>query len=660
MAGAEEGGPTRRGRAGAPGGGVLRLALVAAAFILPLGLVAAVLAARDAREVMALVAEAEAGLAETAALLSGEEPLAMAVGDGNVPCERIAGSVASLAAAEGLLERWALPLGLAERLPGGQRVRSGRRALSAATAAGTAGVAMCNSAKLVAEEMKPAAGGSVDLMRRVAYLGAVLSRSRADLLEAAEAAEQLEEAIALLEETPLPGRFGAPLARAKDRLPPLRAALQDAARAAPFVPALLGTEGPRTYLLLLQNSTELRATGGFVTAVGVLTVEKGQLVRQEFRNSFHWDAASVSRGRTPQPIGEYMRLWALHLRDVNWWPDFPTTARGAAGILQREQGIRVDGVFAADDMAMRLVLQSVGPVAVPSFGEVLTSDNAFGRIDYYTHVAPEAFQDNKRFIGVFFGDLFNVVQRQSLGQLPALGKTLERALNEKHLLLYLNDPGVQRLVEERGWGGRLVPTPDDYLLVIDTNVGYSKVYQDVEGPSVKLESSLPRHPGDPVSNVLELGYRNPLGVRAGLACEDFSPEGFNNCMKNYLRVYVPEGAVLQDASGLDGAALTYVEEGKQVFGGVFFLAPGETRSIRLRYAVPRQGGAPFKHRLVVQKQPGRDALPFDYTLSLARPTPVTLRGPDGLRRGLGHAHYAGELAADLALEIRLGGGQEDE
>lgn len=637
-----------------PGGGVLRLAFIAAAFILPLGLVLAVLAVRDARQVVALLADAEAGLTETAALLSGGDPLAMVVGDGSVPCDRLATSVASLAAAEALMGRWALPLRLAERLPGGERVRSGRRALSAATVAGTAGVAMCNSAKLVAEEMKPAAGGSADLMRRVAYLGAILRRSRADLQQATEAAGQLEAAIALLGETPLPERLQRPLNKVRDRLPPLRASLQDAAQAAPFVPALLGTEGPRTYLLLLQNSTELRATGGFITAVGVLTVENGQLVRQEFRNSFNWDAPSVQRGRSPQPIGEYMRLWALHLRDVNWWPDFPTTAQEAAGILQREQGIRVDGVIAADDMAMRLVLQNVGPVAVPSFGEVLTSDNAFARIDYYTHEVHEAFQDNKRFIGVFFGDLFNVVQRQPLGQLPALGKTLERALNEKHLLVYLTDPGVQRLVEERGWGGRLLPTPDDYLMVIDTNVGYSKVYQDVEGPSVKLESSLPRHPGEPVSNVLELGYRNPLGVRAGLVCEDFSPEGFNNCMKNYLRVYVPEGAVLQEAAGLDEAALTYVEEGKQVWGGVFFLAPGETRQIRLRYAIPRLGSEPGKHRLVVQKQPGRDALPFDYTLSLARPTPVILQGPQGPSQGLGYAHYAGGLAADLALEVTLG------
>ncbi|MBI2911069.1 MAG: DUF4012 domain-containing protein, partial [Chloroflexi bacterium] len=277
-------------RSARSGRGIFRLFFIAAAFVLPLGMVLVVLAVRDAQEIVALVADAEAGLTETAALLSGGEPLALAVGDGNVPCDRIATSVASLDAGEAMLGRWALPLSLAERLPGGERVRSGRQALSAATAAGAAGVAMCDSAKLVSEDMKSAVGGSAELTRRVAYLGAILSRSRAELLQAAEAAGRLEEAIAILGGAPLPRRLEAPLAKVRDRLPALRAALQDAAQAAPFVPALLGTEGPRTYLLLLQNSTELRATGGFITAVGVLTVENGQLVRQEFRNSFNWDA----------------------------------------------------------------------------------------------------------------------------------------------------------------------------------------------------------------------------------------------------------------------------------------------------------------------------------------------------------------------------------
>src|SRR5690606_22520184 len=46
---------------------------------------------------------------------------------------------------------------------------------------------------------------------------------------------------------------------------------------APLLPDLLGLTEPQTYLLLLQNNHELRATGGFITAVGRVTLDKGRI-----------------------------------------------------------------------------------------------------------------------------------------------------------------------------------------------------------------------------------------------------------------------------------------------------------------------------------------------------------------------------------------------
>ena len=38
----------------------------------------------------------------------------------------------------------------------------------------------------------------------------------------------------------------------------------------PDLPNLLGFNRPQTYLLLAQNNDELRATGGFITAIGLV------------------------------------------------------------------------------------------------------------------------------------------------------------------------------------------------------------------------------------------------------------------------------------------------------------------------------------------------------------------------------------------------------
>ncbi len=54
------------------------------------------------------------------------------------------------------------------------------------------------------------------------------------------------------------------------------------------LPGLLGasSEGPKTYLILIQNGDELRPTGGFITAVGKVVVWNGQVIS--------WNIANVS------------------------------------------------------------------------------------------------------------------------------------------------------------------------------------------------------------------------------------------------------------------------------------------------------------------------------------------------------------------------------
>jgi len=47
---------------------------------------------------------------------------------------------------------------------------------------------------------------------------------------------------------------------------------------APALPDMLGYYGPRSYLLLVQNNHELRATGGFISAVGRVTVENATIL----------------------------------------------------------------------------------------------------------------------------------------------------------------------------------------------------------------------------------------------------------------------------------------------------------------------------------------------------------------------------------------------
>jgi len=151
--------------------------------------------------------------------------------------------------------------------------------------------------------------------------------------------------------------------------------LETALDAALVAPSLLGGDGPRTYLVIAQNNHELRATGGFISGVGELRVDKGVIVSLGFDDSYAVDNLEVAHELTPPNFQWtlYGELWFF--RDANWDPDFPTSARRAMEIYERDRGVKADGVIALDLEGLRLLLEAVGPIAVEGIEEKVTGAN---------------------------------------------------------------------------------------------------------------------------------------------------------------------------------------------------------------------------------------------------------------------------------------------
>ncbi|HET7312385.1 MAG TPA: DUF4012 domain-containing protein [Mycobacteriales bacterium] len=85
----------------------------------------------------------------------------------------------------------------------------------------------------------------------------------------------------------------------------------------------------RRYLLLVQDDTRSRATGGLVVATAVLAVRTNTLVLEQ--------------------VAPADATWG----SVNLTPDFPTVAAGASAAWRQRTGQRVDGVVAIDDVALQ-------------------------------------------------------------------------------------------------------------------------------------------------------------------------------------------------------------------------------------------------------------------------------------------------------------------
>ncbi len=112
------------------------------------------------------------------------------------------------------------------------------------------------------------------------------------------------------------------------KIDPYLGTLDDGLALAISFPRLMGatSQGPQTYLIIVQNEDELRATGGFISTVGKFVVLNGHVLGLSFEDSYAFDDFPKPYPAAPWQLDQYMNIPILLLRDANWFTDFPTSA----------------------------------------------------------------------------------------------------------------------------------------------------------------------------------------------------------------------------------------------------------------------------------------------------------------------------------------------
>lgn len=449
-----------------------------------------------------------------------------------------------------------------------------------------------------------------------------------------------------------------PLARQLDRLDKYLPIVRAASQAAVVASLVLGAVHPMTYLLLAQNNDELRPTGGFITAIGLLTLDKGKIARLDIADSYAVDTQWKDRPVPPEPLMRYMDapLWVF--RDSNFWPDFPTSAKAAEFFANLDLDMKVDGVIAGDQLAIQFLVGGLGSVVVPEYGDdVLIRDNVIAKIRAYWEPPPGTIQgvvretathatwlpwyvQRKQFMSYLVKAMQTRVEDNAHSiNMAQFGKAVLQALNEKHILVYLNEPLTWGVTNGANWGGAIVDTPGDYLLAVDTNMGFNKANGVV---TRALDYAVTIDAAGLARGRVLVSYDNPSSRDTECVHEPSYEATYelmmNRCYWNYLRIYVPGGATLiasEDGPDLENAGL---EAGKQVWADWMVIPTHAQQQVALAYYLPRpvlrRVGDAQEYRLLVQKQPGADTTPLRVTVSLpagakvisASPSPKTVAG----------------------------------
>jgi len=312
----------------------------------------------------------------------------------------------------------------------------------------------------------------------------------------------------------------------------------------PHLDYLLGTEKPTTYLILLQNNHEMRANGGFFGSYAVVTLDKGQAAFR-FQDIYVPDGALVGHVDPPAPIQTAFKQGWFRLRDADWEPDWPTTAKTIRWFFEKGKEINPDVLVTLNLTTIEKIMRLIGEIDVPEYGFKLTAQNLYSllqneaEIDFFPGSTQK--KDALTAVGAALTKKLSFLKPDQYLQISHL---LLGELNHTNLLVNSLNPVVQAALEEKNWAGQLSFTPArcvkdhtwqvcDTVLLIEANLGANKANCCVDRKTVHTITKS----NTDISHLINLTFTNNSPLENPLP-----PRFYGGNYISYLRYYLPENA----------------------------------------------------------------------------------------------------------------------
>ncbi|HJG31100.1 MAG TPA: DUF4012 domain-containing protein [Collinsella ihuae] len=286
---------------------------------------------------------------------------------------------------------------------------------------------------------------------------------------------------------------------AKDGFAVLDGAVKASESLSPVLPAMLGAQGTRSYLVMAQNNVEIRANGGLGGSQGVITITDGQMEIGDFRGSLR-----VSDDQQVLLTDEENNLFnkmtgnvGKVTGDATMIPDFPRAASIIGQLWEAGMGQHVDGVIALDPVFLQYLLGLVGGVTLPD-GTAVDGTNAATVLmhDVYWNYPQE--ESDAIFASVAQAAFDRILSGIGEADMAGLVQVFARGCDEGRFIVWMEDADEEQAIEDMGIANELpdagdvdgVPEAGVYL----NNVGYSKMdwYLDL---NVDVSSGMKRGDG---------------------------------------------------------------------------------------------------------------------------------------------------------------------
>lgn len=431
----------------------------------------------------------------------------------------------------------------------------------------------------------------------------------------------------------------------------LREKVKNAKEITDQLPILLGVKKEKVYLILLQNDSELRPTGGFIGSFAIVKIDGGKMTDLTVHDIYDADGQLRGYVKPPDPLSRYLRVDSWYMRDSNWDPDFATSAGRAEWFLDKELNIKVDGVIGVNLQAVKKLVGGIGSLYLPDSEKTLNENNFYEITQYEAEKDFTPGSRNK--VNILSAITDALAKRLVEGDTNyiAIARSVYSSLETKDIQLFVHQGSIQEKLNELGWSGsvkaqkcELENCYQDFLAVVEANLGSNKSNYYIKR-SAELSLSIDK---DKLKRNLSIKFTND------------SPEtiGGKGVYKNYLRLFVPIDSSFDDvkivsAGGYEETSPTLEISNDRLESGVYFeITSGEEKTLIMSWKsadnvdIKRNG----EYNLSLIKQSGVTDIPYNMSLLLPDRFSSTQSPAFSLTKG-GSYSYNTNLVSDQNIKI---------
>jgi hypothetical protein len=455
----------------------------------------------------------------------------------------------------------------------------------------------------------------------------ILSQLRGALELSARNFDKAKALIAGIDENIIPEDKRQEFYDFRDKMPLFENLLADSKEYIEFLEGIVGIDRPRKYLVLFQNNSELRPTGGFPGTYGVVSFSNGGLSDFFVNDVYNLDGQIKENIIPPKQLQHITPT--LGMRDSAWFIDFPASARKVMEFFAKESGYEVNGVITLNPDIISGILKVIGPIKMPEYDTTLTADNFLSTIQEEVEYGPNRTQP-KQIVVDLAPKLLEKLYSADAEKWAKIFDVFMAGLDEKDILFYFDDKYLEGFALEKGFAGEVKKQPGDYMAINFSNIKGSKT-DVVTDSSISIDS---RIEGNKIINKVaitrihnggdyEHGFynkQNPAYVRVLLADDAniISMKGndlpnFRPIMNYSISAFNKDADMARFESGFNFDPSLKIdrfeEAGRQGIGFWMIVDPGETKKIEFEYAVPVSES---EYSFYFQKQPGMDWKNFKF------------------------------------------------